>query len=189
MKWLATHGRGARCSSRRHAVPLGKLKKTHAIEPQQSNGFSPPVPPPGTVGVAQPPRPGLPRRRPGLGAGAVPRVFLSHPNGRRRRSALCREWRRWCITTANWRLTLPWVPPEVGWWVTGATGHRKGQMRVLVSPSPALLHTSAGQRGGAWAGPYFFGAKPAARPLIHTRGNRNRPAPLQAQWYGPGYCR
>jgi hypothetical protein len=23
---------------------------------------------------------------------------------------------------ASWRLTLPWVSPEAGWWVTGATG-------------------------------------------------------------------
>jgi hypothetical protein len=23
---------------------------------------------------------------------------------------------------ASWRLTLPWVSPGAGWWVTGATG-------------------------------------------------------------------
>jgi hypothetical protein len=50
-------------------------------------------------------------------------------------------------TTApvSWRLTLPWVSPGAGWWVTAGRGHRKGQLRVLGSPS--ALHTKEPRTG------------------------------------------
>jgi hypothetical protein len=52
--------------------------------------------------------------------------------------------------SASWRLTLPWVSP--GWGgLVGDMGHRKGQLRVLGSPS--ALHTkeprTRGPPGGA----------------------------------------
>jgi hypothetical protein len=108
-------GREARCSSTARNL-LGKTKKdARAVAKQRLCSSCPP--PSGTAGVARPFAPAW-----------TPRVFLSHSNGR---SPLCREWWRWCsstptpppkaITTASWRLALPWESPGVGWWVTGAT--------------------------------------------------------------------
>jgi hypothetical protein len=52
---------------------------------------------------------------------------------------------------ASWRLTLPWVSPVWGGLV-GGRGHRKGQLRVLGSPS--ALRTKGGtQDQGATADP------------------------------------
>jgi hypothetical protein len=48
---------------------------------------------------------------------------------------------------ANWRLALPWVSPGWGGLVgVGGRGHRKGQLRVLGSPSAP--HTKEPRTGG-----------------------------------------
>jgi hypothetical protein len=63
--------------------------------------------------------------------------------------------------TASWRLALPWVSPGVGWWVAGATGSRKGQLRVLQAvgspsapppPPPPPPHTHTRHRGAPGRG-------------------------------------
>jgi hypothetical protein len=42
--------------------------------------------------------------------------------------------------------------PGAGWWVTGATGRAKCQLRVLVLGSPSALHTKEPRTGGGGGG-------------------------------------
>jgi hypothetical protein len=116
---------------------LGKLKKTR----EEATAFLL-LPPPGnrgTGGVAQPSRPGLGAQRARAWA---PRVLLSKPlELKKRRSARCPR------VAALVQLHPPKPPPRpaggshcLGHGITwgglvGDRGHRKGQLRVLGSPS------------------------------------------------------
>jgi hypothetical protein len=131
---------------------------------------------PGTGELTRPSRPG--HRAQCCPKAWAPRVLLRHSNGSSAGAPAAREWRRWCSSTpqnhrpgqlaAHIALGITWgglVPP-----VVGDRGHRKGQLRVLGSPSarhtkePRTGGPPGGHRGGGGsADPIFF----CESPFVH----------------------
>jgi hypothetical protein len=108
------------------------------------------LPPPGTVDVAQPSRPGLPAQRRRRKAWA-PRVFLRHSNGRSAPRAACGRWRSSAPKQNHRRGQLAvHVALDITAWggLMGGRGHRKGQLRMLGMHSPSALHTKKPRTGG-----------------------------------------
>jgi hypothetical protein len=103
----------------------------------------------------------------------APRVFLRHTRiEEAQERPLVRKWRRWCSSTppnhrpgqlaAHIALGITWGG------LVGDRGHRKGQLRVLGSPSALRTKEprTGGPPGGESADPILF----CESPLIRTWG-------------------
>jgi hypothetical protein len=124
---------------------------------------------PGTGELTQPPQVRPSGAAPeGLGTAR----FTKPLELKKRRSARCPRVRRWCSSTP--KTTAPasgqlaaHIALGVTWGgLVGDRGHRKGQLRVLGSPSARRTKepmAGGGGRGLGVRGPDFFGE----RPLIH----------------------
>jgi hypothetical protein len=113
----------SRAFRRLYAESLGKIKKTR----EEATAFLL-LPPPGTGELTQPSRPG-PRSGAALEGPGTSRFTKPLGLKSKRRSARCPRvvalvqlHPPQTNAPASWRLTLPWVSPGAGWWVTGATG-------------------------------------------------------------------
>jgi hypothetical protein len=164
------HSQGARCSS---------TDRNLLDNEKRSNGLAPPAPP-GDSGRSSV----IPARASSAAPEGLGTTRFSHAlELKKRRSARCPR------VAALVQLHPPpqnhrpgqlaahtalGISPGAGWWVTGDRGHRKGQLRVLGSPSALrtkgpMAREAPGGRGGR--GPDFFWRK-----LLDTHRRALKPA-------------
>jgi hypothetical protein len=164
---------------RRAAIPL-KTKK----DARRSNGFPPPAPP-GKSG----PNSAIPARPSAPGAEGLDTARFTKPlETKKRRSARCPR------VAALVQLHPPKPPPPgqlaahialgITWGgLVGDRGHRKGQLRVLGSPSASARHTKEPRTGGppggrGVRGPDFFWRKSLRTYLRVLKPDCRPPGPI-----------
>jgi hypothetical protein len=155
---------------------LGKLKKTR----EEATAFLL-LPPPGNSGLNS----AIPAGAEGLGSARFTKPLELKKRRQLAGAPAAREWRRWCSSTpqnhrpgqlaAHIALGITWGG------LVGGRGHRKGQLRVLGSPS--ARHTKEPRTRGAPGGrgvrgPGFFLRKSLRTYLRVLKPDCRPPGPI-----------